>query len=167
MKESASAPEADTAHTEADPPVAPRGEALASEALLKQRTVDFSKGISLPTSVAKVERVELPHTVARNEHCKTTHQDIILFSKEGLIPIHVMASFKIPSPQDMDVELKRHNLDTQDGTLLIWIVLGNLEETRRKRHQFRDKVVFLDGSGICNGMSLDLLRAIERLQPCE
>ena len=92
---------------------------------------------------------------------------MILYSDEGLIPVHVRASFAIPSPKDIDRQLKPSQGSKEDVKVLIWILLGNLEETRRKRHQFSDRVVFFNGSGICNGMSLDMLRAVKRLHASE
>ena len=84
---------------------------------------------------------------------------MILYSDNDPIPVQVKASLDIPSPKDINLQLEPRDGSRVEVKVLMWVFLGNLQDTQRKRHQFKDRVVFLNGSGICNGMSLDMLRA--------
>jgi hypothetical protein len=134
---------------------------------MTSRTFDFSGGISNPDAEATVESSPLPHAVTRNGRSRLALHDLILFSREGPAPVQVKASFKVPTPKKIDDQLKKYRPSPKrppptQVDLLIWISLGDINELRRQ--QYRGRVVFLNGSGVCNGMSLDMLRCAKMVK---
>jgi hypothetical protein len=136
----------------------------AAWAKLRKMKIDFSEGIDHPTDEATVDSSTLKHAVSRNDKNKTAHHDMILYSNKGLIAVQAKASLRTPTPKAIKSQLKVHKGTDRQVDLLIWIFLGDLAATRLRRSNFEDKVVFLDGSGVCNGMSLDLLRSSKMVQ---
>ena len=129
---------------------------------LHNRTIDFSQGIDFPDKEATVESCTT-QTVTRNRESPTAHHDIILYSKEGPIPLQVKASFKTPTSKQINSQLKVCKQSDKHVTLLIWISLIN-ETSSRIKQRFNQNVVFLDGSGVCNGISIDVFRAAKIVQ---
>ena len=121
--------------------------------------MDFSYGISYPGAEATVKSKSLTHFLTRNKNARTALHELIFFSKEGSNPVQLKASFDIPTYDAISAQLKICRNSEKKVNLLIWISLADVPDICRKRHQFRDSVAFLNGSGICNGMSLDILRS--------
>jgi hypothetical protein len=126
-----------------------------------RRTFDFSDGIAYPSVEATIDSRDLAHAVTRNKKGPSALHDLILFSKEGPIPVQVKASIEkqlrvyrpnpgLPPPERVD--------------LLIWVSLCDVAEMRRRRLESVDNIIFLNGSGVCNGMSLDMLRAAKMVK---
>ena len=124
---------------------------------LKRITFDFSEGIDLPVSEGTVFN-SAKHAVTRNRSSRTAHHDLILYSKEGPIPVQIKNSFKNPRSKEIKKQLKVFRNSADEVDILIWIYLGDLNSLRLKTH-FASNVVFLNGSGVCNGMSMDILCA--------
>ena len=126
--------------------------------LLKNRTLDFSDGIDCPKIEATIETSQLAHAVTRNSSIRSAHHDMILYSNEGPIPVQVKASFTRPTTADIEIQLKANKRSDVTAPVLIWMSLGDFT-VGSLRDKFSDRVVFLNGSGVCNGMSIDMLRS--------
>ena len=125
--------------------------------LLQRVTLNFSQGIDYPVSEATVLN-SVKHAVTRNRNSPTAHHDLILYSEEGPIPVQIKNSFKNPRSKEVKKQLKVFRKSADEVNILIWIYLGDVR-TLGLKTVFASKVVFLNGSGVCNGMSLDLFCA--------
>jgi hypothetical protein len=121
--------------------------------LLKTRTIDLSQGIDYPTTEATIASSSLLHAVTRNREVQTAHHDMILYSKEGPIPVQLKASFKTPTGKHIKNQLRAGRNSKNHVDVLIWISL--IEAEPRIKQRFKSQVVFLNGSGVCNGDSFD------------
>ena len=88
----------------------------------------------------------------------SAHHDIILpaiVSGHILnIPVSAKASAKLSPDKKIQSQLKvSKQQDAKNVELLIWLYLG--QQKREKRYY--NNVLFLDGSGCCNGLALDQL----------
>ena len=136
-----------------------------ASSLLDNRTIDFSQGIDFPETEATVEKVS-DHSVTRNREVTTAHHDMILSSKEGPIPVQVKASFRTPSAKDIISQLAVTRGADKQVDILIWISLTD-SQTGVIKNKFKEQVVFLDGSGVCNGMSMDMFQEAKKLEKAD
>ena len=131
--------------------------------LLQNRTVDFSRGIKYPSDEATVDGTWLDRAVSRNREKRQALHDMILYSKEGLIAVQAKASPKAPSSKIIDLQLKRRRGEDDKVDVLIWMSLCDFPRVTLAK-KFADRVVFLNGYGVCNGISLDMIRALKAVE---
>jgi hypothetical protein len=119
--------------------------------------VDFSFGMFLPEQEASVDQ-NLPSAVIHN--CKThnAHHDIILPASEGNIVVSCKASFNLSSDKTIQSQLKKSKTNDESVRLLMWLYLGN----HPREEQYKN-VVFINGSGCCNGLTMDMFILIKKL----
>jgi hypothetical protein len=141
-----------------------RSEFAEWSTILDVRTFDFSQGLNLPLTGEVVGSKTLAHAVTWNVELRNAHHDLILYSKQGSIPVQLKYSFDTPTTYQLDDQLKVHRNGQETVDKLIWVSLADLPEIRRKLPQYLDRVVFLNGSGVCNGMSWDMLCSFKRVK---
>ena len=103
---------------------------VKSAELLQRVIFDFSEGIDLPVSEGTVLN-SAKHAVTRNRSSRTAHHDLILYSKEGPIPLQIKNSFMNPLSMK---QLKVFRISADEVDILIWIYLGDLNSLRLKTH---------------------------------
>ena len=128
-----------------------------SESLLSKYKFDFSKGINYPPT-EKIVQNKLPMAVTHNKNFKNAHHDIILRSNLGNIPISAKASFVFENSMIVEQQQVTKKLKKDVG-LLIVLYLGSL-----KKEITHQTVAFLDGSGVCNGLSMDMFILVKKLK---
>ena len=132
--------------------------------ILKKYQVDFSEGIFLPDKGALSSSNNLPKAVIHNKKKHNAHHDIILpaISNDTQVNIAVQckASFDLCKKKTIESQLLvSKEKEAQSVQQLVWLYLG--EENREKLYP---KVAFLNGSGCCNGMSLNLFELLKKLK---
>ncbi|KAI8903321.1 hypothetical protein EDD86DRAFT_97995 [Gorgonomyces haynaldii] len=129
--------------------------------------VNFSEGIHLPAQECFVNSPDVPLAVIHNQKSHNAHHDILLPAKTSsetnqlfLLPVSCKASFDLSPKETIRIQLKTSK---QDGAppvrLLLWMYLGN----NRNEGKYAGDVVFLDGSGCCNGLALDMFILLKKL----
>jgi hypothetical protein len=124
--------------------------------------VDFSSGLNLPEQESYVDSINMPNAIIHNFKTHTAHHDIILPAKrnskvgKGLVSVNIAvsckASFDLSSDETIQTQLKISKKNDAPVDLLIWLYLGN----KRREEQYQVNVVFMNGSGCCNGLALDM-----------
>jgi hypothetical protein len=132
-------------------------ESEGSRKQLAQFQLDFSEGICYPENEAFTNQ-NLPKAVIHNRFTHNAHHDIILPTQQGGIPVSAKASFDYDTKK-MNEQLLLSNTSNMKVAQLIWLYLGNV-----KKAEIHDNVAFLDGSGVCNGLSIDLFVLVKRLK---
>jgi len=132
-------------------------ESKASESLLVKYELNLSEGIFYPPKEAFVDN-NLPWTVVHNQNHHNAHHDIILPTNLGCIPVFVKASF--------DYVIGKINeqwfvFKTSSTKICQWIWLY-LDSFANERKQ--EEVAFLNGSGVCNGLSLDMYILVKKVK---
>ncbi|KAJ2986934.1 hypothetical protein HDV02_006435 [Globomyces sp. JEL0801] len=131
--------------------------------IMSDYEVNFSHGISLPTHEVFTNAADLGFTIVHNRNIHNAHHDIILPARTKLgnlnIAVQAKASLDLSDKKTIAKQLLV-SPDTSDRVQqLIWLYLG---ETRRE--QLFDSIVFLDGSGCCNGLALDFIILVKKLR---
>ena len=123
--------------------------------IMKKYQVNFSKGVSLPSSEVLANASDLGYSVLHNRNIHNAHHDIILpaLTRIGIVNIAVQAkaSFDLSDLKTMTKQLLVSPASSEQVKQLIWLYLGE-----KRREENFNTVVFLDGSGCCNGLALDL-----------
>jgi hypothetical protein len=127
--------------------------------ILESYAMDISDGILYPDQEVFANHSGLPHAVVHNRLHQRAHHDILLPSNNGVIAISVKASFKDSSKSEIREQQKISKKSGMQVVQLIWLYLG---DTSQENNQ--ENVAFLNGSGVCNGLSLDLLMLLKRLK---
>ncbi|KAI8906686.1 hypothetical protein EDD86DRAFT_270967 [Gorgonomyces haynaldii] len=139
----------------------------ATKKSLSNISVDMSSGIHLPAQECFVNSPDVPLAVIHNQKSHNAHHDILLPAKTSsetnqlfLLPVSCKASFDLSPKETIRIQLKTSK---QDGAppvrLLLWMYLGN----NRNEGKYAGDVVFLDGSGCCNGLALDMFILLKKL----
>ena len=131
-----------------------------SKSLLEKFRLNLSKGICYPAEVASVNQDTFPNAVIHNKRHHNAHHDIILPTSEGPLPISAKASFTFPAPSTVTQQQSISKASQEESApLLIWLYLGSYEKEIKQ-----PSVAFLNGSGVCNGLSLDLFILLKKLK---
>ena len=133
--------------------------------LLKTYKVDFSEGICLPEEKEALSSCNnLPKAVIHNKEKHNAHHDIILpaisNNTQVNIAVQCKASFDLSKKKTIESQLLvSKEKDAQSIQQLFWLYLG--EENREKQYP---TVTFLNGSGCCNRLSLNLFELLKKLK---
>ena len=120
--------------------------------------VNLSQGIYFPSEEVFVDHQNLPYAVIHNRTIYHAHHDIILPTKQGAIPVSAKASFSYDGSK-VEEQRKVSKTSSDEVELLIWLYLGRLDKDKTHIGVF-----FLNGSGVCNGLALDLFVLIKKLK---
>ena len=142
----------------------PRDNDRKEHQILANFNVDFSAGIDLPEQEVFANANNLPKAVIHNKNVHQAHHDILLpaISNDSQINIAVQckASFDLKGKSTIDSQLQISKQNTDPMHQLFWFYLG--EESRESN--YGRKVAFLNGSGCCNGLSLNLFEMFKKLK---
>jgi hypothetical protein len=131
--------------------------------ILKDYDFNFSQGISYPTSVLPYNS-DMGCAVVHYRKINKAHHDIILPARKTVgkdcsnIAVQVKASLSLPSRSDIEKQLLVSPGTTEKVSVLLWVYLGKLK--KKKKYE---SVVFLDGTGCCNGMTLNYYILLKKL----
>jgi hypothetical protein len=125
--------------------------------LLSDLKTDLSQGIYYPTTELSINQ-DLPHAVIHNKNIHNAHHDIILPTNQGGIPISVKASFNLAGESVIIKQLWFKNL-AQSAKKLIWLYLGSRDTELKYQN-----VAFINGSGVCNGLAIDMFVLVKTLK---
>ena len=129
--------------------------------------VDFSSGIYLPQSEATPLTEKLPLAVIHNRLIHNAHHDILLATNKGFIPVSAKASFALSDKNVISSQLQIKRKPENDSVavpLLIWLFLGASENTSAETRSKYPNVAFIDGSGVCSGVSYDKIVYFKKLK---
>ena len=130
---------------------------------LAKFNVDFSEGIELRKKEVFVDTADLPKAVIHNKNVHKAHHDIILPAiSEGLqvtIAVQCKASFDLQTKSTIASQLQISKLNPNPVHQLFWFYLGEVS-----RESNYEGVAFLNGSGCCNGLSLNLFEMLKKLK---
>jgi len=132
-------------------------ESKVSQSLLAKFQLDLSEGIFYPSTEAFVNQ-NLPLAVIHNRNHQDAHHDIILPTNLGCIPVSVKASFDYVTGKMNEQRLVSKTSST-NVIQLIWLYLGSLNKEERQAN-----VAFLNGSGVCSGLSIDMFILVKKLK---
>jgi hypothetical protein len=132
-------------------------ESETSQSLLGNFQLDLSEGIFYPQIEAFVND-DLPLAVIHNLNNHNAHHDIILSTNLGCIPVSVKASFDY-SVGKMNQQWLVSKTSSKNVIQLIWLYLGSLGKEERQ-----ENVAFLNGSGVCNGLAIDMFILVKKLK---
>lgn len=138
------------------------GEDTRATESLSGVSVDFSAGIMLPTKQVLVDSIK-HDAIIHNRNAHNAHHDIVFRARRNdnvfNIAVSCKASFNLSSDQVIQSQLlvsKNSNLPVD---LLIWLYLGK----EKREQQYSGKVAFINGSGCCNRLALDMFISIKKL----
>jgi hypothetical protein len=130
---------------------------------MKKYQVNFSEGISLPTREVFTNVADLGFAVVHNRNIHNAHHDIILPARTSQgsvnIAVQVKASFDLSDRAAITKQLLVSPTSSEQVQQLFWLYLGE-----KRREGMFDSVVFLDGSGCCNGLVLDFFILVKKLR---
>jgi hypothetical protein len=131
--------------------------------IMEEYKVDFSEGISLPTNEVFTDDSDLGFAIVHNKSIHNAHHDMILPALYGSalvnIAVQAKASFQL-SDQNTIMRQLQVRPDTEEQVKqLIWLYLG--KETREAK---LNSIVFLNGGGRCNGLTLDFFILVKKLR---
>jgi hypothetical protein len=136
---------------------------LPAYTIMKKYKVDFSKGISLPRNEVFTNTAGLGLTVVHNKGTHTAHHDIILPARTDVgvvnIAVQAKASFDLSDKETIMKQFLVSPKCLQQVQQLFWLYLGE-----KPREQKFDSIVFLNGSGCCNGLTLDIFILVKKLK---
>jgi hypothetical protein len=138
--------------------------------LLGDLEIDFSQGIFRPAKEAFVDTPELPAAVIHNVLSPSAHHDILLPTNLGRIPVSVKGSFTIPAVGYLDRQYRVSKQNLSPCRALLVVYLGSAEKSNvtfdfiDQNKLVKDAVVFIDGSGVCNGLALDMYKLLKYIK---
>jgi hypothetical protein len=133
--------------------------------ILNKYEVNFSHGISLPTLEVFTNVADLGFTVVHNRNIHNAHHDIILPARAranlGIVYIAVQAkaSFDLSDRTTITKQLLVSPTSLEQVQQLFWLYLGE-----KRREEMFDSIVFLDGSGCCNRLTLEFFILVKKLR---
>jgi hypothetical protein len=131
--------------------------------IMQKYKVDFSEGISVPNQEAFTNSSNLGRAVVHNRNIHNAHHDMILPSLTNAGPVNIAvqakASFKLDGDKKINSQLQVHLDRKEQVKQLFWLYLGDYS-----REGNFASIVFLDGSGCCNGLALDLFILVKNLK---
>jgi ribosomal protein S26 len=128
--------------------------------IMDEYKFDFSQGISLPTREVFANVADLGFAVVHNRNIHNAHHDLILpaLKRGEIVNIAVQAKASFASPNDKAIEkqLLVSPTSLEQVKQLFWLYLG--------KEKTVDSIVFLNGSGCCNGLALDFFILVKKLR---
>ena len=126
---------------------------------------NLSQGICLPDQEIHVTDSNLPYAIIHNKEHHNAHHDIIIpvFAQQVIMNVAVQAkaSFSLSTPKEILLQLQSHKGGLWEPVpLLIWLYLGG-DPPQKQNYP---NVVFIDGSGCCNGLAFDQYVLLKRLK---
>jgi hypothetical protein len=131
--------------------------------IMNKYEVNFSRGISLPTHEVFADVADLGFAVVHNRNIHNAHHDIILPARTNLgivnIAVQAKASYDLAGQKTIKKQLLVSPTSSEQVQELFWLYLGE-----KRREEMFESIIFLDGSGCCNGLALDLLILVKKLR---
>lgn len=131
--------------------------------IMKKYDVNFSHGIYIPTREVFTNVADLGLAVVHNRNIHNAHHDLILPARTnfGLVNIAVQAkaSFDLSDRTTIAKQLLVSPTSLEQVPQLFWLYLGD-----KRREEYFDSILFLDGSGCCSGLALDFFILIKKLR---
>jgi hypothetical protein len=125
-----------------------------SDSLVARRTVDFSAGICVNENEAILSQQQR-RAVFRNE--QSPLRGLILYSDEGIMSVRAEASISV---EDIKNKLLTHRSSGLSTNICLWLsMVAPIEYSSGP--QCHNNVVFLTGSGVCNGLALDIFWSLK------
>ena len=122
--------------------------------VMNKYEVNFSDGILLPNREVFTNVADLEFAVIHNKTIHNSHHDIILPARTNLgfvnIAVQAKASFDLSDRKTIAKQLLVSPSSLEQVQQLFWLYL-----VEKRREKMFDSIVFLDGSGCCNGLVLD------------
>ena len=141
----------------------PRDNDRMQHKILANLDVNFSEGIYLPEKETFANNTDLPKAVIHNKKIQQAHHDIIIpaTSSDGQVNIAMQckASFELSGKRSIESQLQISKQDGDKVYQLFWFYLGD-----EQRELSFESVAFLNGSGCCNGPSLNLFELLKKLK---
>jgi hypothetical protein len=134
------------------------GESRRTQNLLSKFCLNLSEGIFYPDSEALADD-ELPPAVVHNRKNQTAHHDILLPTNSGVLAVSVKATADFSRKDLMNQWFVSKNSD-KNVTQLILLYLGSSSLKESKE----ENVAFLNGKGVCNGLSIDMFIKLKSLK---
>ena len=110
-----------------------------------------------------VDSISVSKAIIHNRKAHNAHHDIIFSAQRNdnviNIAVSCKASFNLSRNRVIQSQLLVSKKGNAPVDLLIWLYLGN--EAREEQHS--GKVAFINGSGCCNGLALDMFILIKKL----
>lgn len=128
-----------------------------SKTLLSKYKLNLSEGIFYPDSEALASD-KLPCAVVHNKNNRKAHHDILLPSDQGVIAVSAKASF-VFNNEDLRKQLYISKNSNDKVIQLILLYLGSPPKNEKE-----EKIAFIDGSGVCNGISLEMFKLVKKLK---
>ena len=130
--------------------------------IMAEYKVNFSQGISLPSREVFANGADLGFAVVHNRNMHNAHHDLILpacvSGKTVNIAVQAKASFDLSDKKTILKQLLVSPKSLEPVKQLFWLYLG-----KNQREKKFNSIVFLDGSGCCNGLALDFLILVKKL----
>jgi hypothetical protein len=131
--------------------------------LMENYEVNFSDGISLPTNEVFSNVTYSKFAVVHNRNIHNPHHDLILPARTSSgtvnIAVQAKASFDLSDRTVITKQLLVSRTSLEPVPQLFWLYLG-----KEKRENMFGSIVFLDGSGCCNGLALDFYILMKKLR---
>jgi len=131
--------------------------------IMNKYKVNFSKGIYLPSQEVFTNTADLEFVVVNNRNIHNAHHDIILpaLTDQGMVNIAVQAkaSLDLSGRATITKQLLVSPTSEEQVHQLFWLYLG-----QNQRVEMFDSILFLNGSGCCNGLALDFIILIKKLK---
>ena len=133
--------------------------------IMTEYMVNFSQGISLPTREVFANGADLGFAVVHNRNIHNAHHDLVLpacvSGKTVNIAVQAKASFDLSDKKTILKQLLISPTSLEPVKQLFWLYLYLGKHQREKKF---NSIVFLDGSGCCNGLALDFLILVKKLR---
>jgi hypothetical protein len=129
-----------------------------SRSLVSSLMIDLSEGIFYSEKEVFIQQ-NLPHAVIHNKNNHNAHHDIILPTNQGGIPISAKASVSLAGESVIDRQLFLSKNSIEAAKMVIWLYLGSRDTEFRYQN-----VAFINGSGACNGLALDMFILVKKLK---
>ena len=130
-----------------------------SKRLLSTLMTDLSQGIFYSDKELFIHQQDLPHAVIHNKNLHNAHHDIILPTNQGGIPISAKASVSLADKSVIDRQFFLSKNSVESAKMLIWLYLGSRDPELKYQN-----VAFINGSGVCNGLALDMFILVKKLK---
>lgn len=129
-----------------------------SRSFLSSLMTDLSEGIFYSEKEVFIQQ-DLPHAVIHNKNNHNAHHDITLPSNQGGIPISAKASVSLAGESVIDRQRFLSKNSVESAKMLIWLYLGSRDTELKYQN-----VAFINGSGACNGIALDMFILVKKLK---
>jgi hypothetical protein len=129
-----------------------------AEYFARSLKTDLSQGIFYSDTELFIDQ-SLPPAVIHNKNARNAHHDIILPTNQGNIPISAKAFVNLAGADVIKKQLFLSKNSAETSNMLIWLYLGSRDTELKYQN-----VAFINGSGCCNGLALDMLILVKKLK---